>query len=235
MSSIKLKRIKYESKIIQEDPLNIATAYPAENGMNTWYAIFMGPHDSVYKGGQYICKILLSENYPFTPPDFIFITPNGRFDINKKICLTITGFHSDMWQSTITIKTMLIQIFSVFYQDVDNGIAHLIPPAKGTTPQERKAFAENSVAYNLANYKEIYENFDFTHLNDGSPSHNLKLKEEIVDKKEEIVKKEEIDKKEEYVIINKEEVIINKVEEVVDKKEEVVIKKKGRPKKIKNE
>ena len=169
MSSIKTKRIYYESKILNQDQLNIATAYPFDDGMNIWYALFMGPYDSVYKGGQYICKIILSANYPFTPPDFIFLTPSGRFEINKKICLTITGFHSDMWQSTITIKTMLIQIFSVFYQDVDHGIAHLIPPSKGTTIIERKTYAENSIAYNLANYKEIYQNFDFTYLNDGSP------------------------------------------------------------------
>ena len=168
MTSIKTKRIYYESKILNQDQLNIATAYPFEDGMNIWYALFIGPHDSAYKGGHYICKIILSANYPFTPPDFIFLTPSGRFEINKKICLTITGFHSDMWQSTITIKTMLIQIFSVFYQDVDNGIAHLIPPASGTTKLERQKYAENSIAYNLANYKEIYQNFDFTYLNDGS-------------------------------------------------------------------
>jgi len=210
--SIKLKRISHESKMLEKDPLNIATAYPSENGMSIWYALFMGPYDSVYKGGQYICKIILSDNYPFTPPDFIFLTPSGRFEINKKICLTITGFHSDMWQSTITIKTMLIQIFSVFYQDVDSGIAHLIPPASGTTPVERKKLAENSIKYNLQHYKEIYENFNFKYLNDGSPE-AIKISDNINEKLTNTI---EIDK-------NKKDILINN--EKVEKKEDDIVKK----------
>jgi ubiquitin-conjugating enzyme E2 J1 len=245
MSSIKVKRIKYEIKLIKEDPLNIATAYPHDTGMNIWYAMFMGPYDSPYKNGQYICKILLSENYPFTPPDFVFLTPNGRFDIDKKICLTITGFHSDMWQSTITIKTMLIQIFSVFYQDVDNGIAHLIPPAVGTSPSEREKYAKNSIAFNIAHYKEIYEKFDFTYLNDGSPKINIiplnntigaivndKLDDKIINT---IVEKN-ISNTEDVIVKDKEKVIVNdNIEIIIANKEEVIVKKKGRPKKVKNE
>ena len=263
MASVKTKRIYYESKILNQDQLNIATAYPFEDGMNIWYALFMGPYDSVYKGGQYICKIILSANYPFTPPDFIFLTPSGRFEINKKICLTITGFHSDMWQSTITIKTMLIQIFSVFYQDVDHGIAHLIPPSPGTTKSERTKYAENSIAYNMANYKEIYQNFDFTHLNDGSPEainkkiNNNENNKEIDNKeinKIEIDKikisnneinnkkidKTEINNKEiEKTEINNKEIDkteinnIDKNDTILKKEEVVVAKKRGRPCKIK--
>jgi ubiquitin-protein ligase len=241
-SRIKTKRIYAENKLLEKDPLNIATAYPFDDGMDIWYALFVGPHDSVYKGGHYICKILLSAKYPLTPPDFIFLTPNGRFEINKKICLTITGFHSDMWQSTITIKTMLIQIFSVFYQDVDSGIAHLIPPALGTSPTERKKFAINSISYNNTNYKEIYQNFNFTHLNDGSLSSIItenkddtikdgKIKDEKIkddkikdDKiKDEPIKEEKKDEKKDEPIKDEK----NKDEPIKDEK-----KKKGRPKKI---
>ena len=240
MSSTKVKRIFHENKILNQDRLNIATAYPFEDGMNVWYALFIGPYDSVYKGGQYICKIILSENYPFTPPDFVFLTPSGRFEINKKICLTITGFHSDMWQSTITIKTMLIQVFSVFYQDADNGIAHLIPPASGTSSFERKNYAKNSIAYNLVNYKEIYENFDFTYLNDGSPEEiNKKIKnnvqeiintekndiKEIINTEKNDVKKENIDK------INNNEIINNEINNNEIKNN--IVKRRGRPCKIK--
>ena len=50
MSSTKVKRIFHENKILNQDRLNIATAYPFEDGMNVWYALFIGPYDSVYKG-----------------------------------------------------------------------------------------------------------------------------------------------------------------------------------------
>ena len=145
-----------------------------------------------------------------------------------------------MWQSTITIKTMLIQVFSVFYQDADNGIAHLIPPASGTSSFERKNYAKNSIAYNLVNYKEIYENFDFTYLNDGSPEEiNKKIKnnvqeiintekndiKEIINTEKNDVKKENIDK------INNNEIINNEINNNEIKNN--IVKRRGRPCKIK--
>lgn len=31
------------------------------------------------------------------PPSIILLTPNGRFEINKKICLSISGYHPETW------------------------------------------------------------------------------------------------------------------------------------------
>ena len=48
----------------------------------------MVPTDEPYLGGYYIGKIELPVDYPAKAGDFYMLTPNGRFDINKKICLT---------------------------------------------------------------------------------------------------------------------------------------------------
>jgi ubiquitin-protein ligase len=254
-----IKRIDHEIKMIREDPLNFSTSYPDENNIKIWYSIFIGLHDTVYSGGHYIFKILLPDNYPFSPPDIVFLTPNGRFEINKKICLTITGYHPDMWQATITIKTMLIQIFTMFNIEGDNGnIGHLIPPNKGTSQIERKQFAEKSISYNIANYKEIYENFDMTYLNDGSIIN--KKKETIIDiKKDDIIKeiihdiikdekKDDIIKEIIHDIIKdekKDDIIKEIIHDIIkdekkDEKFEInnqikedVVKKRGRPRKVK--
>lgn len=164
-----ISRINGEIKIIKKDPLNYATAYPDENNIKIWYVLFVGQKDTDYSGGHYICKITLSDDYPFSPPKLLFLTPNGRFEINMYICLTITHFHPEHWQATITIKTMLIQIFTMFsIEGSPSHIGHLAPPTFGTSSNERMAYAENSIKYNIENHKDIYEKFDFTHLNTGN-------------------------------------------------------------------
>lgn len=35
----------------------------------------------------------LPSEYPFKPPEVYMLTPSGRFEINKKICLSISSFH----------------------------------------------------------------------------------------------------------------------------------------------
>lgn len=53
--------------------------------------------DSMYSSGKYHGRILLPHNYPFSPPDIMLLTHNGRFECNTKICLSITSYHPDMW------------------------------------------------------------------------------------------------------------------------------------------
>lgn len=35
----------------------------------------------------------LPSDYPFKPPEVYMLTPSGRFEVNKKICLSISSFH----------------------------------------------------------------------------------------------------------------------------------------------
>ena len=38
------------------------------------------------------------------------MTPNGRFETNKKICLSISGHHPESWQPSWSIRTALLAI-----------------------------------------------------------------------------------------------------------------------------
>jgi ubiquitin-conjugating enzyme E2 J1 len=42
---------------------------------------------------------LLPLDYPFKPPNIVFLTPNGRFEAGKKICLSISAYHPEEWQA----------------------------------------------------------------------------------------------------------------------------------------
>ena len=42
------------------------------------------------------------------PPNITFLTPNGRFETNKKICLSISGYHPETWRPSWSIRTALL-------------------------------------------------------------------------------------------------------------------------------
>ena len=208
MNITQQKRLLGDIRKLKQNPLSYYDAYQDENDPFLFYFLFYGQHDTPYEGGQYIGIIKLVKidkndglGYPFKPPDFYFLTPNGKFEINKKICLSISGYHKESWDSNITIYGMLTMIYALFVDDDrksdSNGLGFL-----RTTVDERKKIATKSVEYNITNYKNIYSKFDFEHLNDGKK--NDEITEEI--KKEEAIKeeikKEEIknDKKEEQKI-----------------------------------
>ena len=114
---------------------------------------------ALYRYGFYVGKILHSPNYPIKAPDYIMLTPNGRFEINKKICLTTSGFHQDHWVAAAWNLTTLLQGFSsIWHSDIQEdkvGISH-IPK----TPVDRlKTLAKESLKWNIKNIPEIFSKF----------------------------------------------------------------------------
>ena len=41
------------------------------------------------------------------PPNFRFLTPSGRFEVNREICLSISGFHEETWQPAWGVRLAL--------------------------------------------------------------------------------------------------------------------------------
>jgi ubiquitin-conjugating enzyme E2 J2 len=137
------------------------------------------------------------------------LTPNGRFNINTKICITNSSYHKSDWSSTWNIKSILIGFYSIWLDDNEHGISHI-----KSTKEERHTLALNSIEYNLKNYNSIHEKFNLAHLSKCPP--NLKIDSSINEKINEeniiVIKKENIiDVKKE----NKKEIII---EENIDQK-----------------
>ena len=190
LSRLFQKRIQNELKMIQKDPIESVDIYPDETDIRTWYFLIRGPDDSEYKGGWYIGKLILSENYPTTPVDFYMLTPNGRFEVEKKICLTISSYHSDQWSSIWSIQKILGAFLSVMISDFDTGISHI-----RKSPIERAMLAQDSTNYNKNIYPHIFKNFKrfVTHDKD---TFTMKTIEEI---KAEMPKPKEKKKKEDKI------------------------------------
>ena len=176
LSPLLVKRIQNELKLMRKDPHELIDILPDEKDIRTWYFLIRGPDDTDYKNGLYIGKLILSEGYPSTPVDFYMLTPNGRFEINKKICLTISSYHSDQWSPIWTIPKILGAFLSVMASDFDVGLSHI-----KLSPKERKAMAIQSESFNITNYSNIYKNFvRFIDYDESTDTFRTKTSEEIL-------------------------------------------------------
>lgn len=82
-------------------------AAPVEDNLFLWHFTVRGPADTDFAGGIYHGRISLPPEYPFKPPSIMLLTPNGRFETNKKICLSLTAHHPEHWQPAWGIRTIL--------------------------------------------------------------------------------------------------------------------------------
>lgn len=71
---------------------------PPQGNLLEWHFTIRGPPDTEFEGGVYHGRIVLPPEYPFKPPNIMLLTPNGRFEIRKMICLSISAFHPETWQ-----------------------------------------------------------------------------------------------------------------------------------------
>ncbi|KAG8011031.1 Ubiquitin-conjugating enzyme E2 J1, partial [Nibea albiflora] len=110
-----------------------------QDNLFEWHFSVRGPPDSDFDGGVYHGRIVLPPEYPMKPPSIILLTPNGRFEVGKKICLSISGHHPETWQPSWSIRTALIAIIGFMPTKGEGAIGSL-----DYTPEERRALAKKS-------------------------------------------------------------------------------------------
>lgn len=101
-----------------------------------------GAEDTDFEGGFYHGRILLPPEYPFKPPNIIFLTPSGRFETGVKVCLSFSAFHPELWQPAWGIRLILEALVSFLPSPADGAIGAL-----DWKPEERKRLAKKSVDF----------------------------------------------------------------------------------------
>ncbi|ETS59459.1 hypothetical protein PaG_06377 [Moesziomyces aphidis] len=136
-----VKRILSEARELANDSSDLYSASPLEDNMFEWHFTLRGPANTEFANGLYHGRILLPAEYPMRPPNLMLLTPNGRWELNKKICLTFTGFHEEMWQPAWGIRTALLglQTFMTAKAEAAVGIGALDYPV-----QAREKLAKES-------------------------------------------------------------------------------------------
>lgn len=102
-----------EAAELSQHPSPDYTASPAsDTDLFDWHFTLRGPPSSSFADGIYHGRIVLPPQYPLRPPSFRFLTPSGRFEVNREICLSISGHHEETWQPAWGIRTALVALRS---------------------------------------------------------------------------------------------------------------------------
>uniref|UniRef100_A0A7S3QXX8 UBC core domain-containing protein n=2 Tax=Dunaliella tertiolecta TaxID=3047 RepID=A0A7S3QXX8_DUNTE len=134
-----VKRILQEIKEVQEDASGDFLAEALETDIFEWHFVIKGPPDTEFEGGIYHGRILLPAEYPFKPPAFMMLTPQGRFEPGVKLCLSMSSHHPEAWQPSWSVRTAIVAL-----------IAFMPTPGQGAlgsldyTKEERKLLAAKS-------------------------------------------------------------------------------------------
>jgi ubiquitin-conjugating enzyme E2 J2 len=145
------KRLRKELIQLQNEPPPGIIAEPKESNILTWYYAIRGPPDTPYDGGIYVGKLVFPPEYPMMGPSIMMGTPNGRFQINTKICMSMSGdFHPESWNPLWSVATIIqgIQSFMASEELTTGGMK--APEA------ERQKLAKLSIAYNRKNYPNLF-------------------------------------------------------------------------------
>lgn len=131
-----------EAQELSASPSADYTAAPIESDLFEWHFTLRGPPNSPYAEGLYHGRIVLPATYPLRPPSFRFLTPSGRFETNREICLSISGHHEETWQPAWGVRTALVALRSFMETDPKGQLGGL-----DTSDAVRRSLAAQSRAW----------------------------------------------------------------------------------------
>lgn len=144
-ASMSIQRLRKEYKDISTKPIENMVARPLEENIHEWHYVIEGTPETPYEGGRYHGIITFPSEYPMKPPKIIMLTPNGRFQTQTRLCLSMSDFHPETWNPVWTVRTILLGLYSFMLEDT---------PTTGciiTNDEYKKQAASESHAYNAKN------------------------------------------------------------------------------------
>ena len=157
------KRLLKEYVNITKEPINNIIAKPREDNILIWNYIIVAEKDP-YNGGLYHGILEFHKDYPMKPPSIKMFTPNGRFETDVRICLSMSDYHPETWNPSWGVRTILIGLYS-FMLDDDFGEG-TIGSIKETSAK-RRFYAENSLEFNNKNsdFVELFKEYEISKSN----------------------------------------------------------------------
>jgi len=139
MKNPAVKRILQEVKEMQNNPSDDYMSLPLEDNIFEWQFAIRGPRDTEFEGGIYHGRIQLPPDYPLKPPSFMLLTPNGRFETQTKICLSISNYHPEHWQPSWSVRAALVALIAFMPTKPEGAVGSL-----DYSKEERIALATKS-------------------------------------------------------------------------------------------
>lgn len=150
-SALAIKRLMREYRVLIKDPPPNVQAHLLDENILEWHFVITGTQEP-YKGGRYHGVLEFPPSFPMSPPAIRMLTPSGRFDVNKRICFSMSDYHKELWNPAWTVQTILVGIQSFFYEESDQ------VGGMRRSAAERRKLAAQSVAFNMRNgiYVELF-------------------------------------------------------------------------------
>ena len=151
-------RLRKEIKAIGEDPPPHIHVSVEESNILEWHYVLEGPKETPYEGGWYWGRLRFPKDYPFRPPSILMVTPNGRFETNTRLCLSMSDYHPETWQPAWSVATVLKGLLSFMCEETPTaGAIHPPPPS-----EVRIDLASKSIAWNQAQaeFQRVFPTFD---------------------------------------------------------------------------
>eukprot|EP00347_Sterkiella_histriomuscorum_P007800 403347513 len=139
-------RLQKEYKQLAQSPqTHNFVAVPDSKNIFEWHFCIFYLKDCPYENGFYHGKLLFPPEYPMKPPGIMMITPSGRFEPMKRICLSISDFHPETWNPTWKVETIITALISFLNSD-ENSTGCI-----STSTAMKKHQAAASLSWNLNN------------------------------------------------------------------------------------
>ena len=145
------RRLQREKELIDENPTDGIAAAPDPANILKWYYVIDGAKDTPYAGGKYLGTLLFPPTYPFGPPRIEMTTPNGRYEVDTRLCLSISDYHPELWNPVWNVNAILLGVSS-FMSSSDASVGTMIMDDQG-----RRALAKLSHQFNNSN--KIFQSF----------------------------------------------------------------------------
>lgn len=136
-------RLQQDYINLNKDPVPYIRAEPLSSNILEWHYVIRGPENTPYHGGFYHGCLVFTQQYPFRPPSISMRTPNGRFQTNRRLCLSISDYHPDEWNPAWSVSSILTGLLSFMLED-GAALGTII-----TLPREKQQFAFDSLQFNL--------------------------------------------------------------------------------------
>lgn len=151
LTARQVKVMQAQYKVAIKTPTEYIAYIMSEDDPSTWYLLLRGikGHDDAFEGGEYLVRMFAPADFPGSPPQFFFMTENGLYDTEKKICISIGEYHKDQYRAVLGMSGFADNLVSgmVGWNEMGHGINIL-----HTKAPEKKKLAAASVETNNARY-----------------------------------------------------------------------------------
>lgn len=156
----RIMKAQYKVAIRERD--EFLKFYMDEKNVQRWYILLSGisGNDGEFESGQYLVRMEFDDKFPIEPPWFYFMTPNGVYDCETKVCVSIGKWHKNDYPAALGASGFAKNLVSgmVGWEDLGDGVSLL-----KTSVKKKKELARDSLMYNALNNAEIIDKINNAH------------------------------------------------------------------------